>query len=203
MASLNIKHGDKFTWTYALWFLPVLAQPWVGWFPAGWNWWGIDLLACLVLTIAIIVSLCVNSIRRRWRRVISLLATPLFLLIPLALLAAAGITPDRVRFALTQSAYLTAIRQSGTQSTEPRFNTFVWDDTFISKAYVFLVYDESDEIGLPIGQQSEAWHQRIQKACDKSKDCVNLNAQPDEYIRVEKLSNHFYLLSYDFPNAFP
>ncbi|MBM7048728.1 MULTISPECIES: hypothetical protein [Rhizobium] len=203
MAGPNIKRGDRFTWTYALWFLPVLVQPWEGWFPAGWDWLGIDFLAFLLLAIAIVVSLCINSIRRRWRRVLSLLVTPVFLLIPIVLLAIAGITPNSIRFALTRNGYLAEIQRSDAQSTEPRFNTFVWDDTFTAKTYVTLVYDESDEIVLPIGNQSEAWRQRIQKTCAKNRDCVNLDPQPDEYISVTKIGDHFYLLNESFPNAFP
>jgi hypothetical protein len=203
MADSNTKRGDKFIWTYALWFLPVLLQPWVGWLPAGWDWSDIDLLACLLLAIAIVISLCVNAIRRRWRRVLSLLVAPAFLLIPIILLARAGITPDWVRFTLTRNGYLAEIQQSNVQGTEPRFNTFVWDDTFTAKTYVTLVYDESDEIALPIGNQSEAWRQRTQKSCIRNRDCINLDAQQDEYISITKIGDHFYLLRDSFPNAFP
>ncbi|WP_068390134.1 hypothetical protein [Rhizobium sp. AC27/96] len=199
----NIKRGDHFTWTYALWFIPMLIQPWEGWLPSGWDWWSIDLLAFLLLSIAILVSLCVNLIRRRWRRILSLLATPVFLLILTGLLAFVGMTPDRVRFAVTRGEYLAQIKRNNAQSTAPRFNTFAWDDTFIAKTYVTLVYDESDEIGLPVGQQSDAWRQRVAEACHKSGNCVKLDSEPDEYITVEKLSDHFYLFEDSFPNAFP
>ncbi|WP_245500119.1 hypothetical protein [Rhizobium leguminosarum] len=147
------KRGDQLTWTYALWLLPFLGQDWLYWLAPQWDWWTVDLFVFLATLIAMAGSLCFNLVLRRWRRVLSLLITPLLLLVCLHLLAVAGITPDSVRFALTKQAYLAEIKRADLPGAEQRFRTFVWDDTFRRKTYSTLVYDESDEIALPKGAQ--------------------------------------------------
>ncbi|WP_246763683.1 hypothetical protein [Rhizobium bangladeshense] len=143
------KRRDRFTWTYALWLLPLLAEVWLYWLAPRWDWGTIGLIIWLATLIAVAGSMCFNLALRRWRRVLSLLTAPLLLLFALHLLATAGMTPDSVRFALTRQAYLAEIERSDPPDSEPRLRTFVWDDTFRAKTYSTLVYDESDEIALP------------------------------------------------------
>ncbi|OWO92535.1 hypothetical protein B5E41_22530 [Rhizobium esperanzae] len=198
------KRGDQFTWTYALWLLPFLGQDWLYWLAPQWDWWTVDLFVFLATLIAMAGSLCFNLVLRRWRRVLSLLITPLLLLVCLHLLAVAGITPDSVRFALTKQAYLAEIKRADLPGAEQRFRTFVWDDTFRRKTYSTLVYDESDEIALPKGAQSAAWQQRLQTFClEKKKECVTLYPGADEFISVSKIGEHFYILDDSLPTAFP
>lgn len=159
----------------------MLMIPWEGWFPGNLDWWTIDLLAFLFLTIAVLVSLCVNSILRRWRRLLSLLLTPVFLLTVVALLASVGLTADRIRFALTKNEYLAEIQRLDANSAGPHVHTFAWDDTFVAKSYVTLVYDESDKIASRDNSQSES----------------------DEITSVRPLGDHFYLLDEYYPDAFP
>ncbi|MDF0694935.1 hypothetical protein PYR71_00110 [Rhizobium sp. MC63] len=197
----QIKSSDQFTWTYALWLLPFLGADWVYWLAPQWDWGTIDLIVFLVTLIAIAGSLCFNLVLRRWRRALSLVTAPLLLLICLHLLAAAGIAPDSVRFALTRQAYLAEIKRSDVGHP---FRTFVWDDTFRHKTYSTLVYDESDEIALPKGEQSAAWQQRLQTFClEKKKECVTLDPGPDNFISVSKIGEHFYILDDSLPAAFP
>ncbi|PDS27607.1 hypothetical protein [Rhizobium phaseoli] len=200
----QIKSSDQFTWTYALWLLPFLGPNWVYWLAPKWNWWTIDLIVFFITLIAIAGALCFNLVLRRWRRALSLLAAPLLLLVCLHLLAAAGMTPDSVRFALTKQAYLAEINRADRPDAEQRFRTFVWDNTFRDKTYSTLVYDESDEIALPKGAQSAAWQQRLQTFClEKKKECVTLDPGADELISVSKIGEHFYILDDSLPAAFP
>jgi hypothetical protein len=197
------KRSDKFTWTYALWLLPFLAQDWLYWLHPQWDWWTISLIIWVLTLIAVAGSLCINLARRRWRRLVSLLIAPLLLLVLLRILAAVGITSDSVRFALTKQTYLAEIERTDLPGVEQRFRTFVWDDTFIEKTYSTLVYDESDEVALPRGKQSTAWQQRVQTSCSEKKECVDLDPGPDEYVSVRKIGEHFYILDNYLPNAFP
>ncbi len=197
------KRGDKFTWTYVLWLSPFLAQNWLYWLVPQWDWWTIGLIVWVATLIAIASSICINLALRRWRRLVSLLAAPLLLLVLLRILAAAGITPDSVRFALTKQTYLAEIERTDLPGGEQQFRTFAWDDTFQAKTYSTLVYDESDEIALPNGEQSTAWQQRVQTSCSEKKECVNLDPGPNEYVSVRKIGEHFYILDDSLPNAFP
>jgi hypothetical protein len=197
------KRSDKFTWTYALWLLPFLAQNWLYWLQPQWDWWTISLIIWVLTLIAVAGSLCINLARRRWRRLVSLLIAPLLLLVLLRILAAVGITSDSVRFALTKQTYLAEIERADRSGGEPRFKTFAWDNTFLEKTYSTLVYDESDEIALPRGEQSTAWQQRVQTPCSEKKECVDLDPGPDEYVSVRKIGEHFYILDNYLPNAFP
>ncbi|MBY5585036.1 hypothetical protein [Rhizobium leguminosarum] len=197
------KRSDKFTWTYALWLLPFLAQNWLYWLHPQWDWWTISLIVWVMTLIAVAGSLCINLVLRRWRRLVSLLIAPLLLLVLLRILAAVGITSDSVRFALTKQTYLAEIERTDLPGGEQRFRTFVWDDMFLEKTYSTLVYDESDEVALPRGEQSTAWQQRVQTSCSEKKECVDLDPGPDESISVRKIGEHFYLLDDSLPNAFP
>ncbi|TBA84246.1 hypothetical protein ELH53_04020 [Rhizobium ruizarguesonis] len=197
------KRSDKFTWTYALWLLPFLAQNWLYWLQPQWDWWTISLIIWVLTLIAVAGSLCINLAQRRWRRLVSLLIAPLLLLVLLRILAAVGITSDSVRFALTKQMYLAEIERADRSGGEPRFKTFAWDNTFLEKTYSTLVYDESDEIALPRGEQSTAWQQRVQTPCSEKKECVDLDPGPDEYVSVRKIGEHFYILDNYLPNAFP
>ncbi|MBY5768165.1 hypothetical protein HFO06_34720 [Rhizobium leguminosarum] len=197
------KRGDKFTWTYALWLLPWLAPNWLYWLLPTWDWWTIDLIVWVVMLIAIAGSVCINLTLLRWRRLVSLLTAPLLLLVLLRILATAGLTTDNVRFTLTKQTYLAEIERTDRSGGEPRFKTFAWDNTFLEKTYSTLVYDESDEVALPRGEQSTAWQQRVQTSCSEKKECVDLDPGPDESISVRKIGEHFYLLDDSLPNAFP
>nr|WP_204340499.1 hypothetical protein [Rhizobium leguminosarum] len=183
--------------------LPFLAQNWLYWLHPQWDWWTISLIIWVLTLIAVAGSLCINLALRRWRRLVSLLIAPLLLLVLLHILAAVGITSDSVRFALTKQTYLAEIERTDLPGGEQRFRTFVWDDTFLEKTYSTLVYDESDEVALPRGEQSTAWQQSVQTSCSEKKECVDLDPGPDEYVSVRKIGEHFYILDNYLPNAFP
>nr|WP_246724739.1 hypothetical protein [Rhizobium phaseoli] len=183
--------------------LPLSAQYWLDRLVPQWDWWIAGLIILTATLVAIAGSICINLMLRRWRRVVSLLTASLLLIVLLRILAAAGITPDSVRFAWTKQEYLAEIRRTDPSGEEQRFRTFAWDDRFRDKTYSTLVYDESDEIALPNGEQSTAWQQRLQKSCSERKECVNLGPGPGEYIIVRKIGEHFYILDDSLPDAFP
>ncbi|MGO8093053.1 hypothetical protein [Rhizobium leguminosarum] len=197
------KRDDKFTWTYAIWFLPYLAQNWLWWLAPKWDWWTIGLITLALTVIAIAGSISINLARRRWWRVVSLLITPLPWLVIIYIVAVTGITPDSVRFALNKQAYLAEIERTDVPSGEPRFRTFALDSMFKATTSTTLVYDESDEIALPSGEQSAAWQQRTQKLCSEKKECVNLYPGSDWPFSVSKVGEHFYIVYQNFIDAFP
>ncbi|QND13546.1 hypothetical protein HB775_06390 [Rhizobium leguminosarum bv. trifolii] len=197
------KRDDKFTWTYAIWFLPYLAQYWLWWLAPKWDWWIIGLITLALTVIAVAGSICINLARRRWWRVMSLLITPLPWLVIIYIGAATGITPDSVRFALNKQAYLAEIERTDVTTGEPRLRTFALDSMFKTIISTTLVYDESDEIALPSGEQSAAWQQRTQKLCSEKKECVNLYPGSDWPFSVSKVGEHFFIVYQNFIDAFP
>jgi hypothetical protein len=198
------ERGDRFPSIYLFVFLPFVGVRWLYWLAPKWDWGTTDFVIFVMTPLVTAGLLIIDLARWRWRRVLSLLAAPFLLLALFRLLAVVGVTPDRVRFALTEHAYLAEIRRIDVPSTEPRFKTFEWDSTFVAKTYSTLVHDESDEIALPAGDQSATWQQRNQKLCsERNRDCVNLAPDSDEYITVRKIGDHFYILDDSFPNAFP
>ncbi|MEF0943864.1 hypothetical protein [Rhizobium sp. BR 362] len=198
------RSGDKFTPIYVLWFLVPELLVWTWWLFPTWDWWTIDFAIFIVLAPTILISVCVNLVRMRWRRLFSLLLAAFLVLFSNRILVMLDITPDRFRFELTKNSYLQEVQRIEVEPETPRFKTFPWDDTFVAKAYQTLVYDESDQIALAPGTQSISWLQQMERRCAEGKDCVHLtSAPPDEYISVTKLADHFYIVDDDFPNAFP
>lgn len=202
--SLPTIQKDKFTAVYALWYLPFLVASWWGWLRPDWDWERIGLFSSGMYCVAILGALGFNLMLLRWRKVLSILVAPFIAIGPFYLLAKQGVTPNSVRFALTKQTYLDAIEKGDGQGNGPQFRTFVWDDSFTDKSYWTLVFDESDEIDLPAGTQSPAWQQRLKELCSQKKDCISLQPlEDDEYIYVNRLNGHFYLVADEFPNAFP
>jgi hypothetical protein len=58
-----------------------------------------------------------------------------------------------------------------------------------------LVFDESDEIGLPSGHRSPAWKQRAVLMCPGTAMCSIAVAPRANSITVERLAKHFFLVS--------
>ncbi|MGG7534048.1 hypothetical protein [Rhizobium sp. 12,4] len=198
------RRGDKFTLIYVLWFLVPELLLWTWWLFPTLDWWTIDFAIFTVLAPTILISLCMNLMRMRWRRVFSLLLAAFLVFFSHRILMGLDITPDHFRFDLTKNTYLQEVQRIEVEPETPRFKTFPWDDTFVAKTYRTLVYDESDQIALPPGTQSISWLQQMERRCAEKKDCVHLtSAPPDEYISVTKLADHFYIVDDDFPNAFP
>ncbi|WP_260686177.1 hypothetical protein [Rhizobium leguminosarum] len=77
------------------------------------------------------------------------------------------------------------------------------DSMFMAITSTTLVYDESDEIALPSGEQSAAWQQRTQNLCSEKKECVNLYPGSNAYFSVSKVGEHFYILDQSIIDAFP
>jgi hypothetical protein len=87
-----------------------------------------------------------------------------------------------LRFAVTRSYYQKQVALLPSDG-KPRLAIFNWGGMLWSSKGV--VYDESDEIALPLGQQSAAWNTRARPT---EFGCGNWAAQ--------RLSSHFYLAAF-------
>jgi hypothetical protein len=58
-----------------------------------------------------------------------------------------------------------------------------------------LIYDESDEIGLPPVQRSNEWHARAHQLCPGTQMCSIVAPDPPSHVvEVTKMRDHFYLV---------
>jgi hypothetical protein len=117
--------------------------------------WGVSAVCALLLAL-------VWMIERAWRRAITTLVLPLLTLVAglnIGFIWGSAIwAGDHVHFWMLRQAYL---REVGSLPIDrgPRLAVFEWGG-FAGVTHA-VVYDESDEIGLPPNQQSETWKIRI------------------------------------------
>src|SRR5262249_23540839 len=144
-------------------------------------------------------SLIRNAVLRRWRRVASVLVAPLIAGCAFALLAALGVTPERIRFELGKQYYLDQIAQTLAKEGEPRFKMFDWGSTggaAVVNVFHTLIFDESDEIARPRHLRSAEWNERIQMFCPGTQMCSILQTEtPQHRVTVTRIHGHFYLVT--------
>lgn len=137
-------------------------------------------------TIAALLMFTLSIKERKWGAAISYAVLPLtFLLVaaqPLALLRMGARAGDFVHFELRRAEYMAEIQAMPT-SNEPRLKLFSWGGWYSASDGV--VYDESDEVVLPVERQSEFWRKRAEHT-DLS--CKGYFAVP--------MGQHFYLVHY-------
>jgi hypothetical protein len=152
------------------------------------------LLPTAILAIFFLVSLLANLINRRWRRLASLIASPVLAAVPLVLLGHLGITPSWLRFEMWRDYYEQEVAQIIRHESEPRFKSFDWGGTGGAAVINFdyaLIFDESDEIALPPAQRSPLWWR--QAAMEKLKQVYLLDKSNTPH--VTRISGHFYLFT--------
>ena len=151
------------------------------------------LLPTLVVAVSLLVSLIGNAVKRRWRRCVSVVAGPLVAASAFVFVGYLGINPDRIRFELTKSYYTKLTVQMPREGADPLFMRFDWGSTGGAGAaniFHMLVFDESDEVALPLERRSDQWRQRAGTQMPSM-----LNADERHSIQVKKMGGHFYLIT--------
>jgi hypothetical protein len=127
------------------------------------------------------------AVQRHWRRAISTAILPIGVGATLCYFGsvtrdfrAAG---DALHFAVVRPLYEAEIA-SLPKDQGPRFKRFSWDGFMLSP--IEVVYDESDEVALLRGQQSDAWWGRANRNSEYG--ACAFAAKP--------LSGHFYLVQF-------
>jgi hypothetical protein len=142
--------------------------------------------------------LIANAIKRRWRRVISIVAAPVAAYYFLVALGALGIDPHRIRFELSRAHYQDQVSRLP-ETGEPRFKIFDWGSTggaAVVNIFYTLIYDESDEIGLPREERSADWNRRANALFPGSQMCSILHPDPSRhFVNIRKMGAHFYLVT--------
>lgn len=173
---------DRFTPLYSLMFLLVFSAEIL--FDSDYR--GVvsfDGILLLVAAVAYLLAMFANVIRRRWRRFLSLILSPVFALALLAGCAKIGISPDIIRFAALSWQY------EGLVGVE-KYKKFYWKDAGVflgGGIFIELVFDESD------GIWSRCWASKgVAGQVGGFSRCEVLGERPDEINEVQALWNHFY-----------
>jgi hypothetical protein len=149
----------------------------------------------LAVSVCLIVALVGNLVRRRWRRVASVILAPVAAFLLFELADAAGLNSARIRFEIGKEYYLDQIAKLP-QTGQPQFKLFDWGGTGgagVTNVFYALIYDESDEILLPPQERSAAWRDRVNKECRAL--CSILRPSSDISTNVRKIVGHFYFVS--------
>jgi len=85
-------------------------------------------LSPIVVAVALLASLVLNLVKRRWRRVISVLLGPTVAVAIFVFAAHFGVDADRIRFELTKSAYLKQTAQMSREGGGPLLAKFDWGE---------------------------------------------------------------------------
>jgi hypothetical protein len=167
-------------------------------------------IPALVLLIALLISFGANVFTGRWRRVASIVAAPLLVGSLFFLILRAGINEDWVRFELGKPNYLREVSKLPTSENGVRFKVWDWGSTggaAVTNIDYYLVYDESDQVSLPLSSRSEDWKRTADQAA-KSSNGFYATMHPESYttdtenylkqIGVWHLDGHFYLVTQSF-----
>jgi hypothetical protein len=153
------------------------------------------LLPTMAVAIAWIVWLIRNSFLRRWRRLASVIVAPFVAYGFFILLGMLDINPDQIRFEFTQQSYLKQIAEK-TSSEPPRLEIFLWGTTggaAVTNTLDYLIYDESDEVGLPVAQRSAEWKSRAGAMCPGTFMCAIIAPPPQMAVKIKRMRRHFFL----------
>jgi hypothetical protein len=148
-------------------------------------------LGLLVLTLT--SSIIWNAMRGRWRRAVSAAIAPFAAAIPLILCYQLGITPTWLRFQLSRTHFESEVALTSTANGVLRLRAFAWGETggaAVANIFHTLVFDESDEIGLPPEQRSASW---LERAKDQRQLYSILRGRGAP--TVQRLSRHWYVVT--------
>ena len=148
-------------------------------------------LGLLLLTLA--SSIIRNAMGGRWRRAVSAAIAPFAAAIPLILCYQLGITPTWLRFQLSRTHFENEVALTATTDGTPRLRAFAWGETggaAVANIFHTLVFDESDEISLPLERRSASW---LERAKDQRQLYSILREQGDP--TVQRLSRHWYVVT--------
>jgi hypothetical protein len=123
-----------------------------------------ELLIALGALIFLVGSLAAALLTRRWRRALSVALAPPVAYGIVQVLVWAGVTPTTIRFQLTKSGYERQVAEAIERGEErPLIMVFPWGELggpAATNVFGTLIYDETDEIGKPSDQRSDAWRSR-------------------------------------------
>jgi hypothetical protein len=159
-------------------------------------------LPALVWAATMLIGLAVNAFKRRWRRVISILAAPIIALAFFSVLARLGLTDDRIRFELGKSDYQAQVDALPASDDGIRIKTWDWGETGgagVPNFFWTLVYDDSDQIALPPSSWSAQWVEKTGQVGSSLYSVVHQADDKSHSVRVRHVVGHFYVVEELYP----
>ena len=198
---LALPARDRYTWIWLFVFLYFLLLAYSQELDRIFNLWLALVPLLLAPAIAIVccwlIALMLNIAWRRWRRLIAQIVAPFAALALFTLLGTVGVNPERIRFEVNRRSYEAGIARLP-RTGEPRFHTFDWGGTggVAVPNFVFtLVFDESDEIGLPPEQRSTWWRKRVTALiCPNAPLCWPYETVTTA-VTVKRITGHFFVVT--------
>jgi hypothetical protein len=163
----------------------------------------LQLLSLFCILFVSIILLCASLFylcKLRLRSSLSCLAMPLLIsfLILRPLTAIPSVAPgDYLHYFIFRADYQAKIDASYDRQ-EPRFIWFYWRDAsppVFGEVLVYLVFDESDEFGLPANKRSSHWNARARRTFVEQQYPNAPQALPD---KVRHLFGHYYVVRLDY-----
>jgi hypothetical protein len=116
------------------------------------------LLALASLLLALVLTVIYFFKRRYWTSLASILSPVMALLLGFSL-TQVGVTSNSVGFAIAKPRYISELNATAFGHGELHFKAWLWRDEspLFGQILKYVVYDESDQITLPISQRSVAW----------------------------------------------
>jgi hypothetical protein len=154
----------------------------------------IVLLPFLIMVIVMLVSWVRSAWLGRWLRFSSILAAPLIVAGVAWALNRFEITAEWTRFQLSRRYYLAKIVSAPRTNDEPLFAMFDWGESGgagVSNVIDTLIYDETDQIGLPDAKRSVEWKQRMEKGRQGS---IRILAPETGHVHTTAFGQHFFLV---------
>ena len=123
------------------------------------------LLPTFVGMIAWLFFIVWNALKRRWRRMLSIMAAPVLGALPLVAFAYLGVTPNRLRLEYRKADFIRDVEESAATHGHPVLINWGWGEIaggFGGASLEFdLIYDETDQIGLPPSTWSAEFRSRV------------------------------------------
>jgi hypothetical protein len=159
-------------------------------------------LPALVWAAIMIIGLVVNAFKRRWRRVISIIAAPIIVISFFNALGWLGVTIDRIRFELGKSDYQAQVDALPAGDDGIRIKTWDWGGTGgagVPNFMWMLVYDDSDQIALPPSSWSAKWVEKTGQTGSSLYSVVHQSDDKNYFVTVRHLVGHFYVVEELYP----
>jgi len=163
-------------------------------------------LPIIIWAIIMIVFLIRNAYRRNWRRVVSIIAAPFIAATILWMLGQLGLKQELIYLEYRKPCYLIDIAAQPNENGKMHFKSWDWGVTggaTCTDIYYILVYDESDQIGLPPPDGSD-YSQKLINSGDQYLREKFFKVYPQGYtpglynnlnpIIIKHLEGHFYLV---------
>jgi hypothetical protein len=155
------------------------------------------LLPILVMAIIMIVGLVRSARLGRWWRFSSTLLAPLVFVSLFIGVTRLEITSEWARFQISRPYYLLKIAYVPRLNNEPLFLTFDWGESGgagVNSVIDTLIYDETDQVGLPPEKRTTEWKQRAEKQ-QQGSNLTMILAPPTSSVQVTTIAfgHHFFL----------